>query len=301
VRAFFCDTYEVPLPPGHRFPMPKYRLLRERLVAEGVLSPGELEESDLIDRSSLLLAHTPEYLESMLSGTISSADQRRLGFSWSEQLVRRSRASVFGTVAAARAALEEGIAGNLAGGTHHAYADRGTGFCVFNDIAVAARTLQREGVIERALVVDLDVHQGDGTASIFAGDESVFTFSMHGAKNFPFRKQRSSLDVELPDGCRDAEYLAQLERHLESVIERARPDILFFLAGVDPLEHDRLGRLQLSLEGLRLRDRTVAIAARDHGLPLVLTLGGGYASPIALSIEAHATTWREAKDVLDRT
>jgi acetoin utilization deacetylase AcuC-like enzyme len=295
VRAFFCDTYAVALPPGHRFPMPKYRLLRDRLVGEGVLAAQEMEESDVIDRPSLVLAHTPEYLEAVFSGTLSEADQRRLGFCWSEALVARSRASVFGTVAAARAALRDGLAGNLAGGTHHAHADRGTGFCVFNDIAVAARTLQREGLIERALVVDLDVHQGDGTAAIFAGDESVFTFSMHGAKNFPFRKQRSSLDVELADGCQDPEYIDTLERHLPDVIDRARPDILFFQAGVDPLEHDLLGRLKLSLDGLRLRDRIVARAARDRGVPLVLTLGGGYANPIALSVEAHLGTWREAR------
>ena len=295
MRAFFCDTYEVPLPPGHRFPMPKYRLLRERLVAEGVLGAQELEESDVIDRPSLLLAHTPEYLDAVFSGTLSEPEQRRLGFAWSEALVARSRASVFGTVAAARAALRDGLAGNLAGGTHHAHADRGTGFCVFNDIAVAARALQREGLIDRALVVDLDVHQGDGTAAIFAGDESVFTFSMHGAKNFPFRKQRSSLDVELADGCGDSEYLATLEGHLPAVLDRARPDILFFQAGVDPLEHDLLGRLKLTRAGLRSRDRIVASALRDRGIPLVLTLGGGYASPIALSVDAHLGTWREAR------
>jgi acetoin utilization deacetylase AcuC-like enzyme len=275
--------------------MPKYRLLRERLVAEGVLGAQELEESEVIDRPSLLLAHTPEYLDAVFSGTLSEPEQRRLGFSWSEALVARSRASVFGTVAAARAALRDGVAGNLAGGTHHAHADRGTGFCVFNDIAVAARTLQREGLIDRALVVDLDVHQGDGTAAIFAGDESVFTFSMHGARNFPFHKQRSSLDVELADGCGDSEYIATLEEHLPAVLDRARPDVLFFQAGVDPLEHDLLGRLKLTEAGLQLRDRIVASASRDRGIPLVLTLGGGYARPIALSVDAHLGTWREAR------
>ena len=297
MRAFFCDTYEVPLPPGHRFPMPKYRELRERLVREGVLRSGELEESDLIDRGSLLLVHTPEYLEAMFSGRLDAAEERQLGFAWSEALIVRSRASVFGTVAAAREALRDGLAGNLAGGTHHAYAGRGTGFCVFNDIAVAARSLQREGLIDRALIVDLDVHQGDGTAAIFAGDESVFTFSMHGAKNFPFRKQRSSLDVELPDGCDDARYLDELRRHLPEVISRARPDILFFQGGVDPLGGDLLGRLNLSLEGLRSRDRMVAVAARESGIPLVLTLGGGYTKPVERSVEAHVGTWRQAREI----
>ena len=297
MRAFFCDTYEMPLPPGHRFPLPKYRLLRARLLELGVLSAEELEESALIDRASLLLAHTPEYLEAVFSGALREAELRRLGFSWSEALLARSRASVFGTVAAARAALEDGVAGNLAGGTHHAHADRGAGFCVFNDIAVAARALQREGLIDRALVVDLDVHQGDGTASIFAGDASVFTFSMHGAKNFPFRKERSSLDVELADGCTDSEYIAELTRHLPRALEQARPDIVFFQAGVDPLEDDTLGRLDVSLAGLRLRDRIVALAARERGIPLVLTLGGGYARPIDLSVEAHVATWRETRSV----
>src|SRR3954466_9117246 len=297
VRAFFCDTYAVPLPPGHRFPMPKYRLLRERLVATGVIAEAELEEADLIDRASLLLAHTPHYVETVFSGSLTEADQRRIGFPGSEGLLARSRASVYGTVAAARAALRDGLAGNLAGGTHHAAADRGSGFCVFNDTAVAARALQREGVVDRALVIDLDVHQGDGTAAIFAGDESVFTFSMHGAKNFPFRKQRSSLDVELPDGCQDPEYLAALERHLPAALQSARADIVFFLAGVDPLEHDQLGRLKLSRAGLGRRDRMVASAARERGLPLVLTLGGGYARPIGLSVEAHLGTWREARGV----
>ena len=277
--------------------MPKYRLLREALVAQGVVAAAEMEESAPIDRASLLLAHTPEYLDAVFSGTLAADQQRRLGFSWSSALLARSRASVFGTVAAARAALEDGLSGNLAGGTHHAHADHGTGFCVFNDLAVAARVLQREALIERALVVDLDVHQGDGTAAIFASDESVFTFSMHGARNFPFRKERSSLDVELADGCEDAEYLAALERHLEDVLDRARPDIVFFQAGVDPLDGDQLGRLRLSLQGLRRRDRMVARAARDSGVPLVLTLGGGYARPIALSVEAHVATWEEARSV----
>jgi acetoin utilization deacetylase AcuC-like enzyme len=295
VRAFFCDTYEVPLPAGHRFPMPKYRLVRARLLEEGVVSQDEMEESGVIDRASLLLAHTPEYLDAVFSGGLPEAAQRRIGFSWSAALLARSRASVFGTVAAARAALEDGLGGNLAGGTHHAHADRGAGFCVFNDIAVAIRALQREGLIDRALVVDLDVHQGDGTAAIFEGDASVFTFSVHGAKNFPFVKQRSSLDVELCDGCDDSQYISVLEAKLPAVIERSRPDILFFQAGVDPLEHDTLGRLKVSPEGLRERDRIVALAARDRGIPLVLTLGGGYAKPIALSVEAHVATWREAR------
>jgi acetoin utilization deacetylase AcuC-like enzyme len=232
-----------------------------------------------------------------LQGRLGPAAERAVGFPWSEALVLRSRASVGGTVLAAEAALRDGIAGNLAGGTHHAFRDRGEGYCVFNDIAVAIKALQHEGRISRAVVVDLDVHQGNGTAAIFAGDDTVFTFSMHGARNFPFRKERSSRDVDLPDGCGDTEYLAALSRHLPEVIDAACPDILFFQAGVDPLQGDSLGRLALTMEGLRERDQMVLEAAWSRGLPAVLTLGGGYARPIDRSVEAHAGTYRAARDV----
>ena len=274
--------------------MPKYRLLRERLIDERTVGPDELIASDPIALDALLLAHETAYVEAVAYGQLPDDAVRRLGFPWSEQLVQRSRASVSGTVAAARTALGEGIAGNLAGGTHHAFADHGEGYCVFNDHAVAIRLLQLEGLIERAAVVDLDVHQGNGTAAIFAGDDSVFTFSMHGARNYPFRKQRSSLDVELPDGCEDEEYLALLSRHLPEVLGAARADILFYQGGVDPLAQDSLGRLRLTHAGLRSRDRMVLSAARDRDLPVVLTLGGGYAKPVEASVEAHCGTYREA-------
>ena len=300
MKAWHCDGREVPLPEGHRFPMQKYALLRRRLLEEGVFSEGELFAASLVERELLLGAHEPAYVDAVFTGALSEFELRRLGFPWSEGLVARSRASVFGTVAAAHAALEEGIACNLAGGTHHAFAGEGTGFCVFNDIAVAARALQREGLIDRAVIVDLDVHQGDGTASIFADDPSVFTFSMHGAKNFPFRKQKSSLDVALPDGCGDEEYLALLEAHLPRVLDEASAQILFFQAGVDPLEADRLGRLKLSFDGLRRRDRMVLRSARALKLPAVVTLGGGYARPVSLSVEAHVGTFREARGALER-
>jgi acetoin utilization deacetylase AcuC-like enzyme len=300
MKAWHCDGREVPLPEGHRFPMQKYALLRRRLLEEAVFSENELFAADLVERELLLGAHEPAYVDAVFSGTLSEFELRRLGFPWSQGLVARSRASVFGTVAAAHAALDEGIACNLAGGTHHAFASEGTGFCVFNDIAVAARALQREGLIDRAVIVDLDVHQGDGTASIFADDPSVFTFSMHGAKNFPFRKQKSSLDVELPDGCGDTEYLALLEEHLPRVLDAAAAQILFFQAGVDPLESDRLGRLKLTFDGLRRRDRMVLRSARALKLPAVVTLGGGYARPVSLSVEAHVGTFREARGALER-
>ncbi|GAC1346970.1 MAG: histone deacetylase [Myxococcales bacterium] len=297
MRVFHCDRYAVPLPPGHRFPMPKYQLLRALLLSEGTLRADELNEAPLAAPEELSLAHTPAYLDSMERGTLTAAEVRKLGFPWSERLVLRSRASVGGTLAAARAALADGIAGNLAGGTHHAFAGHGEGYCVFNDHAVTARVLQREGRIARALVVDLDVHQGNGTASIFSGDDSVFTFSMHGEKNFPFHKERSSRDVELRDGCEDKEYLELLERHLPLVLEAADADLLLYQGGVDPLAEDALGRLQLTHAGLRARDRAVLEAAWARDLPIVLTLGGGYARPISLSVEAHAGTWREARSV----
>jgi acetoin utilization deacetylase AcuC-like enzyme len=295
VRVFHCDGYAVALPAGHRFPMPKYRLLRDVLLAEGTLRPFDLCPSEPVDPDALLLAHTREYVEQVFSGALSEAAVRRLGFPWSEQLVLRSRASVAGTIAAARSALEDGVAGNLAGGTHHAFADHGEGYCTFNDHATAIRLLQLEGLVDRAAVVDLDVHQGNGTASIFAADESVFTFSMHGAKNYPFRKERGSLDVELADGCGDGEYLAALEQNLPRALDKA--EIVFFQGGVDPLAQDRLGRLKLTHAGLRARDRMVFEAARRRNLPVVITLGGGYADPVSASVEAHAGTYREARDV----
>jgi acetoin utilization deacetylase AcuC-like enzyme len=277
--------------------MPKYRLLRERLLEERTVRANDLVASEPVALDALLLVHDREYVEAVVHGGLDDDAIRRLGFPWSEQLVLRSRASVYGTIAAARAALFDGVAGNLAGGTHHAFADHGEGYCVFNDHAVAIQLLQMEGLIERAVVVDLDVHQGNGTAAIFGDDDSVFTFSMHGARNYPFRKQRSSLDVELPDGCEDGEYLALLTRHLPDVLDAADADVLFYQGGVDPLAQDALGRLRLTHDGLRGRDRMVLTAARDRDIPVVLTLGGGYAKPVQASVEAHCGTYREATAV----
>ena len=294
MRVFHCDQYIVPLPPGHRFPMEKYRLLRELLLERGVLAPSSLSASAPVSREDLGRVHTARYLDALWTGTLSEAEVRRLGFPWSQELLLRSRASVGGTVGAARAALEEGVSGNLAGGTHHAFADHGEGYCVFNDIAVAIRVLQAEKRIECAVVVDLDVHQGNGTAAVFEGDDSVFTFSLHGEHNFPFRKQRSSRDVGLPDGTGDSAYLDVLATHLPEVLEAAGADILFYQAGVDPLAEDSLGRLSLTHAGMRERDRMVLEAAWHRGLPLVLTLGGGYAKPITATLEAHVGTYETA-------
>lgn len=274
--------------------MEKYRLLRELLLARGILSPASLFEAPRAERADLERVHTPRYLDAFFGGTLTDAELRRLGFAWSPLLVDNARASVGGTLAAARAALEDGFGAHLAGGTHHAFPDHGEGFCVFNDIAVAIRVLQAEGAIRRAVVVDLDVHQGNGTAATFAGDPSVFTFSMHGEHNFPFRKQPSHLDLGLEDGTGDAEYLATLDAHLPHVLESAHADLLFFQAGVDPLAEDTLGRLSLTQVGLRERDLRVLGAARERGLPVVLTLGGGYSRPLTPSLEAHAGTYLAA-------
>jgi len=279
--------------------MPKYRLLRAALLDEGVLHTSELVAAEPVALFELARVHTKRWLDAVLEGRLSEAEVRRLGFPWSAALVARSRAAVGGTCAAARLALLEGFAGNLAGGTHHAFADHGEGFCVFNDVAVSIRALQTEGRIARAAVVDLDVHQGNGTASVFSEDSSVFTFSMHGQHNFPFRKQASSLDVGLEDGTGDAAYLDALYRHLPRVLDAARPELIYYQAGVDPLAEDTLGRLSLSREGLEARDAFVFESAKRRGVPLVVTLGGGYARPIECTIAAHLGTYRAARAVFE--
>jgi acetoin utilization deacetylase AcuC-like enzyme len=297
VRVFHSDHHIVPLPPGHRFPMGKYRMLREALLSSGVVRTEELVPAELVEVDALLRVHSPRWVQAVLEARLTEAEQRRLGFPWSSELVLRSRASVGGTCAAAMRALAEGIGGNLAGGTHHAFPDHGEGYCVFNDIAVSIRVLQVEGSIQRALVVDLDVHQGNGTAAVFAGDPDVFTFSMHGEHNFPFRKQRSSLDIGLPDGAGDDVYLDVLARHLPRVLEASRPDIVYYQAGVDPLAEDMLGRLSLTHAGLEERDTFVLEATRRCGLPVVVTLGGGYARPLDATVRAHIGTYRAARMV----
>ena len=277
--------------------MDKYRLLREALLSSGVLQADELVPAPPIESAALLRVHTPRWVDAVLNGGLSDAEQRRLGFPWSAQLVLRSRAAVGGTCAAAERALHDGIGGNLAGGTHHAFPDHGEGYCVFNDIAVSIRALQAAGSIRRALVVDLDVHQGNGTAAVFAGDPDVFTFSIHGERNFPFRKQRSSLDIGLPDGTGDEVYLDVLARHLPRIVAAARPDVLYYQAGVDPLAEDALGRLSLTHAGLEARDTFVFEAARRSATPVVVTLGGGYARPLQATVSAHIGTYRAARSV----
>ena len=277
--------------------MRKYRLLREALLASGVLPANELVPAEPVEVEALLRVHTPRWVRAVLEDRLTESEERRLGFPWSPELVMRSRAAVGGTCAAAARALAEGIGGNLAGGTHHAFPDHGEGYCVFNDIAVSIRMLQAEGGVRRALVVDLDVHQGNGTAAVFDEDPDVFTFSMHGERNFPFRKQRSSLDIGLPDGVGDDVYLDVLARHLPRVLEVARPDIVYYQAGVDPLAEDTLGRLSLTHTGLEARDTFVLEAARRSGIPVVVTLGGGYARPLEATVRAHIGTYRAARTV----
>lgn len=272
-------------------------MLRDALLSEGVIAPEELHESQLVDRATLLNAHTPEYIDSFCEGSIDPQIIRRIGIPWSEAFVRRSLASVGGTLAASRVALREGIAGNLAGGTHHAFADRGEGYCVFNDIAVASLALLDEGAIRRVAVVDLDVHQGNGTASILGGDSRVFTFSIHGANNFPFTKVPSTLDIALADGIGDDLYLDALRSALRAVFE-FEPDCICYQGGVDPLVSDSLGKLAMTHEGLMERDRMVLEEAWRRGIPITLTLGGGYARPIEETVRAHLGTYQVAKEII---
>jgi acetoin utilization deacetylase AcuC-like enzyme len=300
--AFTSDHFVLPLPAGHRFPMEKYRLLRERVEA-GL--PGiALQEAPPATDGELALAHTPDYIDAVARGLLTAAQQREIGFPWTPRMVERARRSVGATIAAARAALTQGVAANLAGGTHHASADKGSGYCVFNDVAVAARLMQaewhrRHKALLRVAVIDLDVHQGNGTAAIFRDDTTVFTFSMHGERNFPFRKESSDLDIELPDGCRDAQYLQALDRGLAQLWQHhhdAPPGLAFYLAGADPHEGDRLGRLKISAAGLAERDRHVLTALRARRIPVAVSMAGGYGTHIDDTVAVQLATLQAAHD-----
>ena len=294
LKASFHPDYFLPLPDGHPFPMAKYPLVRERLRTNGLLRERDELMPEEAPFEDLARVHTADYLERLAGDGLTAAEVRALGVPWTPRLLRRSRLAVQGTLLAARAALEEGLAGNLAGGTHHAFADHGEGFCVLNDVAVAIRRLQAEGAVRRALVVDLDVHQGNGTAAIFEGDASVRTFSMHGERNYPARKMRSTFDVGLPDGTGDDEYLAALDDHLPRLTQGFAPDLVFYLAGVDVAAGDRYGRFALTDDGLRARERRVLGWARGLGLPMVVTLAGGYAATPERTAELHAMVFEEA-------
>lgn len=288
MKAFYSDHFVLPLPAGHRFPMSKYRLLREAVEQ---CTDIELVEAEAASDAQILLAHEPRYVQRVLRGELTPVEQKEIGFPWSPAMVERSRRSAGATIGACRAAVIDGVAANLAGGTHHAYRDHGSGFCVFNDVAIAARMLQRE--TNRSLnvaVIDLDVHQGDGTASIFQHDSSVFTLSLHGERNYPFRKQQSDLDVPLPDGCDDDAYLAKLSSALSQLTKAFKPGFVIYLAGADPLESDRLGRLKLTRSGMRERDAMVMHFAQARGLPLAIVMAGGYSTDIQTIVDIHFQT-----------
>lgn len=306
MQAFYADHFVLPLPDGHRFPMAKYARLRERLAAE--LPQVKLGQALPASDGELALVHTPGYIGAIATGGLSPAAQREIGFPWSPAMAERARRSVGATLQACRSAMGgAGLAANLAGGTHHAYADKGSGFCVFNDLAVTARLMQAEHARDhrtrrplRVAIVDLDVHQGNGTARIFANDPSVFTLSLHGAKNFPFRKEPSDLDVELPDGCRDADYMEALELALGELERRFEPGLVLYLAGADPHEGDRLGRLKLSFDGLEARDRRVMDWAWQRRLPLAFAMGGGYGTDLEDTVQVQINTYRTALEYVDR-
>jgi acetoin utilization deacetylase AcuC-like enzyme len=303
MHVYHADPLVLPLPPGHRFPMSQYRLLRE--AVEQTLPAIRVVEAPPASDGELALAHEPAWISAVAEGTMSAAQQREIGFPWSPRMVERSRRSVGATIAAARAALfqGEGVAANLAGGTHHACAHKGSGYCVFNDVAVAARLMQAEWHrhhrrLLRVVVIDLDVHQGNGTAAIFRDDPTVFTLSLHGARNFPFRKEASDLDVELPDGCTDAPYLQALDSALDGAWARHAdpPGLAFYLAGADPHENDRLGRLKISSAGLAERDRRVLAALRARRVPVALAMAGGYGRDLAVTVAVQRRTLLEALD-----
>ena len=301
VQAFHSDLFVLPLPAGHRFPMIKYRMLRDRVAAE--LPDIELVEAPAALDSDLMLAHSSAYVRAVVEGRLTPLQQREIGFPWSPAMVERSRRSVGASIAAARSALATGVSVNLAGGTHHAHADRGSGFCIFNDVVVAARVVQAEWrqlrqEQLRVAVIDLDVHQGNGTAAICRDDDTIYTLSMHGANNFPFRKETGDLDVELPDGCGDAEYLVALDRALDRLWrefhDEGRPSLIFFLAGADPHEGDRLGRLKLTADGLAERDRRVFGAALERRIPVAVSMAGGYGRVIENTVGLQVSTLRLA-------
>ena len=299
MKVFYSDYFVLPLPEGHRFPMAKYSMLRERITASGICTPGELRVPRAVSDAEILRSHESGYLRRVVAGTLTRKEMRRIGFPWSERMVERSRRASGGTLGACFAALKDGFAANLAGGTHHAFADRGEGYCVFNDSAIAARAVQADGLVERVVIVDTDVHQGNGTAVILGGDPSVFTFSIHGAKNFPFYKEESDLDVALPDGAEDGEFLEALEEGLEKALDESGARLAIYLAGADPFEDDRLGRLCVSKEGLAERDGLVLGSCRERGIPVAVTMAGGYARDVQDTVDIHFQSIERAAGLLD--
>ncbi len=290
----FSPIYRYELPAGHRFPMEKYDLLPEQLLYEGTITPEAFFQPEALSEDIILRTHSPIYWEKLIHNRLDRKEVRNIGFPMRPELVQRGRVIAAGTLACARLAFRHGVALNIAGGTHHAYADRGEGFCIFNDIAIAANELLYQGEIKKALVVDLDVHQGNGTAKLFENDPRVFTFSMHGERNYPLRKEHSDLDIGLPDGCTDRPYLERLRSTLDELLDDQKPDLVFYLSGVDVLASDKLGRLNLSLAACKERDRFVLQTCLERNIPVAVSMGGGYSKQLAHIIEAHANTFRVA-------
>ncbi len=295
IRIFYSEKYHYPLPEHHRFPIDKYVLTKEQLLYQGIIAEDQLFDPGLVDEESILLVHTNEYWQQIRTLSLPPRMVRRIGLPNTEISVNRARNSVAGTLAAARAALQQGIGMNLAGGTHHAYPDRGEGFSTLNDIAIASKRLLRDGLVRKVLIVDLDVHQGNGNASIFADDPRVFTFSMHGKDNYPLKKEKSDLDIALPTATGDEEYLKILEDTLPTLLEQ-QPDLVFFQAGVDVLETDKLGKLSLTKDGCLQRDRIVLRSCTRYGVPVATCMGGGYSARMADIVDAHCNTFVAANE-----
>ncbi len=297
MKLFYTDQFVLPLPVGHRFPMEKYALLRERVSAASLVPPEHLQVPLAAVDEQIRLAHDADYLERVVTGSLSERETRRIGFPWSPQMVERSRRSTGATIAACRAALVDGCAANLAGGTHHAFQDRGEGYCVFNDSVIAARTLQTEGLVRRVAILDCDVHQGNGTAALVADDSTIFAFSIHGARNFPFHKEQSDFDIALEDHTGDEVYLAQVQRGICSALERAQPDLAMYVSGADPYYGDKLGRLAVSKTGLAKRDYLVLHYCRSAGVPVAVSMAGGYARHVHDTVDIHFQTIRTAVEM----
>lgn len=297
LKIAFHPLYEHKLPEGHRFPMEKYELLPQQLLHEGTCDSSNFFRPEIPNDKHILAVHNATYFYELVNLTLDRKAARKIGFPLSENLIQRERIITAGTLKASKYALQNGIALNIAGGTHHAYTNRGEGFCMLNDQAIAARYLQRNNLAKKILIVDLDVHQGNGTAEIFSGDDSVFTFSMHGKNNYPFKKEKSDLDIELEDKTGDLQYLKTLKKTLPKLIEQEKPDFIFYLSGVDILETDKLGRLGCSIAGCKERDRFVLQTCKDHGIPVECSMGGGYSKDIKAILEAHANTYRVAEEL----
>lgn len=300
MKAFYSDTFTFPLPGKHRFPLGKYALLRQAVIAAGILPPLELSIPEPASDEQILRAHDEEYLRRMVSGQLTPKEIRRIGLPWSQELVLRARYSVGGTIAACRAALQEGIAINLAGGTHHAFRDHGQGYCLFNDSVIACRTMQAEGRASRFVVVDCDVHQGNGTAALAADDPTIYTFSIHSESNFPLHKEESDLDIALPDGTGDLAYLDALESGLRQALPQSRADLALYLAGADPHEEDTLGHLALTKAGLAERDRLVLEFCRRERLPVAVLMAGGYGRRVEETVDIHLATVRITAEMAAR-